>query len=143
MRGYKIATSPPMAPVVIAADGYLQEAQVQNEKKLHIPKLTRAIPPQGDSGALVEAAKMLVAAERPVIIADRMARSQEGVKRLVELAEALNAPVLDIGGRMNFPTIPLPQSQRRPARHYPRSGRRASTRSRRPWVNSTHQRPAP
>jgi thiamine pyrophosphate-dependent acetolactate synthase large subunit-like protein len=47
---------------------------------------------------------MLVAAERPVIIADRMARSQEGIKRLVELAEALNAPVLDLGGRMNFPT---------------------------------------
>ena len=104
MRGYKIATTPPMEPVVITADGYLQEAAVQNEKKLHIPKLTRAIPPQGDSGALAEAAKMLVAAERPVIIADRMARSQEGVKRLVELAEALNAPVLDLGGRMNFPT---------------------------------------
>ncbi len=26
------------------------------------------------------------------------------MKRLVELAEALNAPVVDIGGRMNFPT---------------------------------------
>ena len=104
MRGYKLATTTPMAPVVITADGYLQEAQVQNEKKLHIPKLGRAIPPQGDSGALTEAAKLLVAAERPVIIADRMARSQEGVKRLIELAEALNAPVLDLGGRMNFPT---------------------------------------
>ena len=104
MRGYKLATTTPMAPVVITADGYLQEAQVQNEKKLHIPKLGHAIPPQGDSGAITEAAKMLVGAERPVIIADRMARSQEGVKRLIELAEALNAPVLDLGGRMNFPT---------------------------------------
>src|SRR5262245_20960302 len=104
MRGYKLATTPPMEPVVITADGYLQEAPIQHEKKLHIPKVTRAIPPQGDSGALAEAAKMLVGAERPVIIADRMARSQEGVKRLVELAEALNAPVLDLGGRMNFPT---------------------------------------
>jgi thiamine pyrophosphate-dependent acetolactate synthase large subunit-like protein len=104
MRGYKLATTPPMEPVVITADGYLQEAAIQNEKKLHIPKLTRSIPPQGDSGALAEAAKMLVAAERPVIIAERMARSQEGIKRLVELAEALNAPVVDLGGRMNFPT---------------------------------------
>jgi acetolactate synthase-1/2/3 large subunit len=104
MRGYKLATTPPMEPVVITADGYLQEAAIQNEKKLHIPKLTRSIPPQGDSGALAEAAKMLVAAERPIIIADRMARSQEGVNRLVALAEALNAPVIDLGGRMNFPT---------------------------------------
>jgi acetolactate synthase-1/2/3 large subunit len=104
MRGYKLATTPPMEPVVITADGYLQEAAIQNEKKLHIPKLTRSIPPQGDSGALAEAAKMLVAAERPVIIADRMARSQDGVNRLVALADALNAPVIDLGGRMNFPT---------------------------------------
>jgi acetolactate synthase-1/2/3 large subunit len=104
MRGYKLATTPPMEPVVITADGYLQEASIHNEKKLHIPKLTRSIPPQGDSGAVVEAAKMLVGAERPVIIVDRMARSQEGVKLLVELAEALQAPVLDLGGRMNFPT---------------------------------------
>jgi thiamine pyrophosphate-dependent acetolactate synthase large subunit-like protein len=104
IRGYKLATTPPMEPVVITADGYLQESAIQNEKKLHIPKLTRAIPPQGDSGALAEAAKMLVAAERPVVLADRACRSQEGMKRLVELAEALNVPVIDIGGRMNFPT---------------------------------------
>jgi len=77
MRGYKLATTPPMDPVVITADGYLQEAAIQNEKKLHIPKLTRAIPPQGDSGALAEAAKMLVAAERPVIVAERMARGRK------------------------------------------------------------------
>jgi acetolactate synthase-1/2/3 large subunit len=104
MRGYKLATTPPMEPVVITADGYLQEAPIQNEKKLQIPKLTRSIPPQGDSGAVAEAAKMLVSAERPVIIADRMARSPDGVKRLVGLAEALNTPVIDLGGRMNFPT---------------------------------------
>ena len=104
MRAYKIATTPPMGPVLITADGDLAEEAVHDEKKLRIPKLTKSIPSQGDSGALAEAAKLLVAAERPVILADRMARSQEGIKRLVELAEALNAPVVDIGGRMNFPT---------------------------------------
>ncbi len=104
MRGYKLATTPPMEPVVITADGDLQEEPIRNEKKLRIPKLTLSIPPQGDSGALSEAAKMLVAAEQPVIIADRAARSQTGMKRMVELAEALNAPVIDLGGRMNFPT---------------------------------------
>ena len=104
MRGFKLATTPPMEPVVITADGILQEGPIQEEKKLHIPRLTRSIPPQGDSGAVTEAAKMLVAAERPVIIADRAARSQECLKRLVELAEALNAPVVNLFGRMNFPT---------------------------------------
>ncbi len=104
MRAYKIATMPPMGPVVITADGDLAEEPVHNEKKLRMPKLTRSIPPQGDSGALGEAAKLLVAAERPVILADRASRSQEGMKRLVELAEALNAPVVDLMGRINFPT---------------------------------------
>jgi acetolactate synthase I/II/III large subunit len=104
MRGYKIATTVPMGPVLITADGGLAEGPIYDEKKLRIPKLTISIPPQGDSGAVAEAAKMLVAAESPVILADRASRSQEGISRLVELAEALNAPVIDIGGRMNFPT---------------------------------------
>jgi acetolactate synthase-1/2/3 large subunit len=103
MRGYKIATTVPMGPVLITADGSLAEGPIYAEKKLRIPKLTLSIPPQGDSGAVAEAAKMLVAAESPVILADRASRSQEGINRLVELAEALNAPVVDIGGRMNFP----------------------------------------
>jgi acetolactate synthase I/II/III large subunit len=104
MRGYKIATTVPMGPVLITADGSLAEGPIYDEKKLRIPKLTLSIPPQGDSGAVTEAAKMLVAAESPVILADRASRSQEGISRLVELAETLNAPVIDIGGRMNFPT---------------------------------------
>ena len=43
-----------------------------------------------------------------MIIADRCARDQQGVKLLVELAEALQAPVVDLGGRMNFPMHALP-----------------------------------
>ncbi len=93
-----------MEPVVIIADGMLQEHPIDEDAKLAIPKLTLSTPPQGESGALREAAKMLAAADSVVIIADRAARSQEGVRRMVELAEALNAPVVDLGSRMNFPT---------------------------------------
>jgi len=91
MRAYKIATTVPMGPVLITADGVIAEGPISDEKKLSIPKLTLSIPPQGDSGAVAEAAKLLVAAQNPVILADRASRSQEGVKRIVELAEALNA----------------------------------------------------
>jgi acetolactate synthase-1/2/3 large subunit len=104
VRGYRLSMTPPMEPVVIIADGTLQEEPIENEKKLAIPKLKLAVPPQGDAGALREAAKLLAAADSPVIIADRVARSQEGITRLVELAETLNAPVVDLLGRMNFPT---------------------------------------
>src|SRR6202022_2889569 len=80
VRAYKIATTPPMEPVVIVADGDLQESQAeQTDPPLQIPKLTLSTPPQGDPGALTEAAKMLVAAENPVILADRVARTPDGM----------------------------------------------------------------
>ena len=110
VRAYKIATTPPMEPVLITADMDLQEEPIR-EGKLSIPKLAHSIPAQGEQAALAEAAKWLVAASNPVIIADRCARTPEGMRQLVQLAEALQAPVVDLGGRMNFPnTHPLYQT---------------------------------
>jgi acetolactate synthase-1/2/3 large subunit len=103
IRAYKIATTPPMEPVLITADIDLQEDAI-HDGNLVIPKMARSRPAQGDRTALAEAAKLLVNAENPLIIADRCARNADGVKLLVQLAEALQAPVVDLGGRMNFPT---------------------------------------
>ena len=69
VRAYKFAMTPPMGPVVLVADGDLQEAPIAKDATFHIPKLTLAAPPQGDSGSVAEAARLLVAAENPVIIA--------------------------------------------------------------------------
>src|SRR5262249_2909503 len=104
VRAYKMAMTPPMEPVMITADGMLQEHPIEDEKRLFIPKLHLSAPPQGEANALREAAKLLAGSQQPLIVADRAARTQEGVKRLVALAEALNAPVWDLGSRMNFPT---------------------------------------
>jgi acetolactate synthase I/II/III large subunit len=116
VRAYKIAMTPPMAPVLLVADSELQENPIREGTRLTIPKPTVPAPPQGDSGALREAARMLVQAENPLIVVDRTVRTQAGMDRLVELAEALQAAVIDINGRMNFPTRhPLNQSNRRGA----------------------------
>src|SRR6266849_5680308 len=113
VRAYKIAMTTPSMPVLVVADADLQERPIAKDVKIHIPKLTLDSPPMGDSGAVAEAARLLVAAENPVIVADRAARTPAGMARLVELAEALQAPVIDQGGRMNFPTRhPLNQSDR-------------------------------
>ncbi len=103
VRAYKISMTPPYEPVVLVADGTLQEEPI-TEKNLRIPKLAMSAPPQGDSAAVAEAAKLLVAAENPVIVAGRVARSAEGIKLLVELAEVLQARVQDQRMRMNFPS---------------------------------------
>ena len=113
VRAYKIAMTPPMMPVLLVADSDLQERPVPPDTTLRIPKLTTAAPPQGDSGAVNEAAKLLVQAENPVIVVDRAARTPEALPLLVDLAESLQAPVLDLAGRMNFPTLhPLNHSAR-------------------------------
>ncbi|MEQ8507487.1 MAG: thiamine pyrophosphate-binding protein [Rhodospirillaceae bacterium] len=104
VRGWKIATTPPMEPVVIVADAELQLMDVEDRSTLQIPRFTQSEPPQGERGAIREAAKMLVDADTPLIIADRAARTPNGMKLLVELAESLNAPVIDIASRQNIPT---------------------------------------
>ena len=106
IRAYKIAMTPPMMPVLVVIDGGLQEDPISEEVKarLRIPKLTLTTAPQGDSGAVAEAARLLVNAQNPVIVADRLARTPAGMTRLIELAETLQAPVVDQGGRMNFPS---------------------------------------
>jgi len=103
-RAYKITMTAPMEPVLLVIDSELQERPLSDKDKMRVVRATRTSPPQGDSGAIAEAAKLLVAAQTPVIIADRAARTAAGMKYLVELAEALQAPVIDQGGRMNFPT---------------------------------------
>jgi acetolactate synthase I/II/III large subunit len=91
VRAYKIATTPPMGPVFLALDAELQENPIPDGESLRIPKLGPVVPPQGDSGALAEAARMLVEAQNPLIICDRMARTPAGMDHLVELAETRNA----------------------------------------------------
>jgi thiamine pyrophosphate-dependent acetolactate synthase large subunit-like protein len=104
VRAYKIALTPPMAPVLLVADGELQENPISEGTTVRIPKLTLAAPPAGDSGSVAEVARLLVRAENPVIVVERAARTPAGVNYLVELAETLRAAVIDLAGRMNFPT---------------------------------------
>ncbi|MBZ5698530.1 MAG: thiamine pyrophosphate-binding protein [Acidobacteriia bacterium] len=103
VRAYRISMTPPTMPVCLVTDWALQEKPIR-ESNLTIPKLNLPAPPVGDSGAVAEVARLLVQAENPVIVADRAARSQAGMDLLVELAELLQAPVIDRGGRLNFPT---------------------------------------
>src|SRR5215472_2701554 len=103
VRAYKMAMTPPHEPVIIALDCAMQEETLRDRSKLKIPRYVPTAPPQGDMNAVREAARLLAAAERPLIIADKYARTPEGVKLLVQLAETLQAPVIDQKSRMNFP----------------------------------------
>ena len=122
VRAYKIAMTPPYGPVVVVADSELQERPIGGHAPSRVPQLTLAAPPQADSGGVTELARMLVQADNPVLIADRLARTTAGLARLVELAELLQAAVISTqpnslppiaAGRLNFPSRhPLNQTLR-------------------------------
>ena len=137
VRAYRIATTPPMGPIAIVADADLQERASPAGDALRIPKLAPTAPPQGDAGAVAEAAKLLVAAENPVLLVDRMARTPYGMAHLVELAELLQASRRRSAAAHELSVAPSAVCDER------RSGRRRHARPggpisghRRPWATS-------
>ena len=100
VRGYKIAMTPPRGPVILIADGGLQEHPMADRSRLRVPKLTLTSPPAGDPVAVAELARLLVAAENPVLLGGLAVRTEQGMKLMIELAETLQAPVA--GGK--FPS---------------------------------------
>ncbi len=103
VRAYKFAMTPPYGPTLLAVDTLMQEDPIPGDKPPPIPRLPSLSAPAAEEGAVRDTAKMLVEAENPVIFADRCARTPEGLRLLVELAEALQAPVIDSSNRLNFP----------------------------------------
>ena len=102
VRAYRVATTPPMAPVLVVVDAKLQKAPVEGSPR--VPPVSRPRFPSADPASVREIARMLVDAENPLITAGQAARTQEGIDRLVELAELLQAPVDGGDARLNFPT---------------------------------------
>jgi thiamine pyrophosphate-dependent acetolactate synthase large subunit-like protein len=117
VRAYRIAMTPPMEPVALVLDSDLQERPIAKDAAFSIPKLTLDGPLQGDSGSVAEAARLLVAAENPVVIAGRGTRTPAGMQHLIEFAEALQVPVNDQGGTL--PRVILSYQRRRGAREMP------------------------
>src|SRR6185312_1495232 len=69
---------------------------------------------QADPRGLETAAEWLSESRRPVILADTVGRSVAGTTALKSLAERLDAPVVDLGTRFNFPSEhPLEATERR------------------------------
>ena len=103
-RAYAVMMTEPRGPIYMCYDAWLQEQPLEQEVSL--PKSTFSKVPSpiaADPAALEQAAQMLLAAERPVIIAEYVGREPAGFHALVELAETLGAPVWDVNSRLNFP----------------------------------------
>jgi acetolactate synthase-1/2/3 large subunit len=105
VMAYKIATTPPMGPVLLSVDSNLQEDLIQDRSRLRIPMLSPTTPPQGDSNAVREAARLLVNAQFPQIQTGKLGRTPKAWDLLIELAELLQAPV-SVGGYGSWKDFP-------------------------------------
>lgn len=118
VRGYRVAVTEPQGPIYLCYDVAFQEEAL--DRAVPIPDPERAglyTPLQAPAESLARAAAALVRAERPVIVADLLGRHPAAVPVLVELAETLAAPVVDLNGRFNFPNRhPLWSLSREPLR---------------------------
>ena len=105
-RAVQIAATAPQAPVYVNFDAALQEAELADVPSL--PDVARFAPPppaQPDPAALAAAARGLREANRPVILAGRVSRSEQAWHARVALAERLQARVItDLKVGAAFPT---------------------------------------
>jgi acetolactate synthase I/II/III large subunit len=104
-RSYRQAVTPPQGPVLTVIDDWLQESSftdIRNE--LTIPAYHPPIAAIADPQALAQAARVLVGAQYPVIVADRTVSSQAGMDRVAELTGLLGAAFLNGPSRICLPT---------------------------------------
>jgi benzoylformate decarboxylase/acetolactate synthase-1/2/3 large subunit len=103
VRADRITRAEPPGPVYVCLDVDLQEQPVDTLP----PDPTRPAAPtplHPDPSAIEEAADWLVNADRPFAIADMVGRHPAAMHHLRKLAERVAMPVVDLGGRLNFPS---------------------------------------
>jgi acetolactate synthase-1/2/3 large subunit len=104
-RAYSVMMTEPRGPIYMCYDAWMQEQPLEHQVALPPPGAART-PTRiaAEPLALVEAAGLIAAAEKPVILAEYVGRDAQGFHALVELAETAGIPVYDVDSRLNFPS---------------------------------------
>jgi thiamine pyrophosphate-dependent acetolactate synthase large subunit-like protein len=109
LKAYRYAMTEPRGPVYICLDTDVQEAQI--DKPMTVPHAQLFRPPAGPAAnpeQLRTAARLLAEAQWPAIVAGELGKNPKALPVLLDIAEALGAPVVDADGRYAFPsTHPL------------------------------------
>ena len=95
LRAHQMASTPPHGPTYICLDVALQESAIPDG--IAFPDVARfrpGPPPAPDPDAIEDAAKLLVAARKPVILMGRVSRDLDDWQARIALAESIGAAVL-------------------------------------------------
>ncbi len=108
LRAWRLAQTEPQGPVYLCLDAALQEQPL--ERPVPLPDVARfgpATPPHPDPRAIDEAARRLVEARFPVILAESLGRRPQATGPLCRLAERLAAPLVDLASEsQGRPSVP-------------------------------------
>src|SRR5258707_8695546 len=104
-RAYAVMMTEPQGPIYMCYDAWLQEQKLDHEVPLP-PQQAARVPSRlaPEPKALADAADLIAAAKKPVIIAEYVGREPGGFPALVELAETGGIPVYDVDSRLTSPT---------------------------------------
>ncbi len=105
VRAYSTMLTQPQGPVYMCYDAWLQEQELLDDVPL--PRCgPQAVPSRlaPEPAALEALAERVLAAERPLLMAEYVGRASGGFANLVTLAETLGAPVWDLNSSLNFPS---------------------------------------
>ena len=104
-RGYSVMMTEPRGPIYMCYDAWVQEQALDRDVAMP-PAGAARVPTRiaAEPGALEQAADLIAAAARPVIIAEYVGREPQGFHALVALAETAGIPVYDVDSRLNFPS---------------------------------------
>lgn len=104
IRAYRVAMTEPQGPVYICYDVALQGEKLSTP--IPIPDIKRYAPPSsihGDPAFLKKVGRMLIDAENPVIIADRVGRKPKAMQHLTHFVESMALPVINLLTSLNIP----------------------------------------
>ena len=109
LRAYRIAMTEPKGPVYVCLDTDVQEQKITSPMIVPDARLFRApAGPGPNPESLRRVFQLLAEAQWLVIVAGEVGRNPKALPALLDLAEALGAPVIDSDGRYAFPsTHPL------------------------------------
>jgi len=103
MKAFMISKAEPQGPTYVTLRQDLMATRVSPRPWQFDMSSLSTSALSADEESVEAAAKLLVEAENPIILATSMGRSISAVRRLVELAEALECGVLDGRNFLNFP----------------------------------------
>ena len=93
-RALAIAQSEPQGPVYVTLPREILASSFEGTKFSSTTTIAAATPPAADPGVLEEAARLLAAAQRPLLITANGGRTLESSRAIEQLAQALAVPVV-------------------------------------------------